>query len=142
MIWGSLTVEGGRGSGLIDDNGSWVGGDTMVVQTGDLTDRGEDGRETLEFIRDVETKSKGNFITLIGNHEAMNVMDDLRYVHPSDTKGFGGAEKRLQAFDPGGCQGADPLFSAGPIGLRRVRQCFSNTKSVFICCLDRPGRCT
>jgi hypothetical protein len=32
----------------------------------------------------------------------MNVMDDLRYVHPSDTKSFGGAEKRLQAFDPGG----------------------------------------
>ena len=87
---------------LIDENDKWIAKDTMVVQTGDLTDRGADGKETLVFIREMEKQASGNFITLIGNHEAMNVMGDLRYVNPADTKGFGGAAKRKQAFSPGG----------------------------------------
>lgn len=72
---------------LIDENGSWIGGRTHLVQTGDLVDRGPD---SLKIIRELQVlekaarKSKGYVHVLIGNHEAMNIYGDLRYVHPGE----------------------------------------------------------
>ncbi len=68
---------------LIDDDDRWIGGDTVVVQTGDQLDRGDDERaimHTLDRLADEAHAAGGMFLTLNGNHEAMNVELDLRYV--------------------------------------------------------------
>jgi hypothetical protein len=74
-------------TGLINENGEWIGGRTHLVQTGDIPDRGPD---SLKIIRELQSlkkaarKAKGYVHLLIGNHEAMNVYGDLRYVHTGE----------------------------------------------------------
>ena len=72
-----------RLANLIDEDDAWIGGETVVVQTGDQLDRGDDERDilhTLDRIADEAHAAGGMVVTLNGNHEAMNVELDLRYV--------------------------------------------------------------
>ena len=63
----------------------------ILVQTGDVTDRGPD---SLKIIRDLQrlqreaARAGGRVVVLVGNHEAMNVTGDLRYVHPGEYAAF------------------------------------------------------
>ena len=69
--------------GLIDGNRQWIGGSSVLVQTGDVIDRGKQSRECLDLLMDLERqapKQNGRVIPLLGNHEVMNIMGDLRYV--------------------------------------------------------------
>lgn len=71
--------------GLIDEQLHWTGGHTTVVQTGDLLDRGPKERQNLELMMSLEDEAKkagGQVVSLLGNHEMMNLMGDLRYVTP------------------------------------------------------------
>lgn len=78
-------------AGLADRKGRWTGGGTTLVQMGDIADRGP---ESLKIIRDLRQLAKqaaragGRVVVLIGNHEAMNVVGDLRYVHPGEFRAF------------------------------------------------------
>ncbi len=72
-----------RLAGLIDDRDRWRGGDTILVQTGDQLDRGDDEREILELFDRLEleaTAAGGEVHVLNGNHELMNAAGDFRYV--------------------------------------------------------------
>ena len=78
-------------SGLIDDNGSWIGEDTHLVQVGDLPDRGPDTAKIIKHLQklEIEAVREGGMIhLLIGNHEFMNVIGDLRYVHAGEYEAF------------------------------------------------------
>ena len=80
-----------KAAGLIDKKGKWSGGKTHLVQTGDIPDRGPDTREIIEHIAKLQKQArrKGGMVhTLIGNHEAMNVYGDLRYVHEGEFAAF------------------------------------------------------
>ena len=80
-----------RSAGLIDDNEDWAGGQTHLVQTGDVPDRGADSRKVMDLLMKLEKqakKAKGYVHALIGNHEAMNMYGDLRYVHPGEYSAF------------------------------------------------------
>ncbi len=80
-----------RIAGLIDKRGKWSGGKTHLVQTGDIPDRGPDSIKIIEHISKLakQAKKKGGRVhSLIGNHEAMNMYGDLRYVHPGEFKAF------------------------------------------------------
>jgi 3',5'-cyclic AMP phosphodiesterase CpdA len=80
-------------AGLMDRNGRWTGGRTVVVQTGDIVDRGPDSLKIIRELRRLETEAPragGRVIALVGNHEAMNVTGDLRYVHPGEYAAFRG----------------------------------------------------
>ena len=82
-------------TGLIDGNRQWKGGSAILVQTGDLVDRGPRIRECLDLIIDLERqagKNRGKVIPLLGNHEAMNVMGDLRYVTAEIYRSFATAQ--------------------------------------------------
>ena len=91
-------------AGLIDAKRRWAGGAATLVQTGDVLDRGPRTRECLDFLMDLErqaTKAGGSLIPLLGNHEAMNVMGDVRYVTPEIYRTFAtprSDEVRAQAF--------------------------------------------
>jgi hypothetical protein len=71
--------------GLINDAHHWTGGQTILVQTGDLVDRGARERDVLDLIMLLESEAPevgGQVEFLVGNHEVMNIMGDLRYVTP------------------------------------------------------------
>ncbi|MBZ5497351.1 MAG: metallophosphoesterase [Acidobacteriia bacterium] len=70
-------------TGLIDGDRQWAGGSTTLVQTGDVIDRGTQSRACLDLLMELQRQAEragGKVVPLLGNHEAMNVMGDLRYV--------------------------------------------------------------
>lgn len=80
-----------RAAGLVDHRGRWSGGKTVLVQMGDITDRGSD---SLKIIRNLmalqrEAARKGGKVAVVlGNHEAMMVLDDTRYTTPGEFAAF------------------------------------------------------
>ena len=78
-------------AGLIDAGQRWTGGKTSFVQTGDYTDRGAKVREVLDLLMALEPKVRaggGEITILLGNHEVLNIIGDLRYVTPEICKAF------------------------------------------------------
>jgi hypothetical protein len=74
-------------SGIIDKKGRWSAGKTHLVQAGDIPDRGPDTAKIIRFFMKLEKQAakKGGYAhLLIGNHEAMNMIGDLRYVHEGE----------------------------------------------------------
>ena len=83
------------GNGIIDTDGRWAWGDGHLVLVGDIVDRGAQVTELLWFIRRLEHEAKsagGEVHYILGNHEAMVMAGDLRYIHPKyeyTSKAFG-----------------------------------------------------
>jgi len=80
-----------QSAGLIDGNGNWIGGKTHLVQTGDVVDRGPDSRAVMDLLMKLQKQAAaagGAVHCLIGNHEAMDVYGDLRYVSPGEYAAF------------------------------------------------------
>jgi len=80
-----------RDTGLVDDRGRWTGGQTHLVQIGDVPDRGPDTRKIMDLLMQLErqaARAGGAVHALIGNHEAMNIYGDLRYVTPEEFDAF------------------------------------------------------
>jgi len=77
--------------GLIDEQRRWTGGKTTLVQLGDLVDRGPKPREVMDLMMSLEEqapKAGGQVVALLGNHEVMNLMGDLRYVTAGNYASF------------------------------------------------------
>src|SRR5512135_2446820 len=88
-------------AGLVDGAGAWSGGDAVLVQVGDLIDRGPAMRGTLEYAMALERDAAaggGRAVFLLGNHEVMNMTGDLRYVARENYAEFAGpdSEKRRE----------------------------------------------
>ncbi len=84
-----------RLAGAIDAQDRWVGGSTVVVQTGDQLDRGDDEPEILDLLdrlRDEAKAAGGALFALNGNHEIMNVQGDFRYATPDGLHDFQGVQ--------------------------------------------------
>lgn len=78
-------------SGLMDASGNWSGDNAIFVQTGDIPDRGPDTRKIIESLQKLEKQapnSGGKVIPMVGNHEAMNMVGNLRYVHAGEFAAF------------------------------------------------------
>lgn len=111
-----------RAAALIDEQQHWSGGSTVMVQVGDLLDRGDGEAELMDLferLRDEARVVGGEVHLLLGNHELMNAAGDLRYVtrggfaqyadtppHPTHEADVLRAPQlahgRLRAFLPGG----------------------------------------
>jgi hypothetical protein len=91
-------------TGLIDQQKHWAGGKTTLVQVGDLLDRGPKPRDVMDLLMTLEkeaSKDGGRVESLLGNHEMMNIMGDLRYVTPENYASFADAkseERRRAAY--------------------------------------------
>lgn len=112
-----------RAARAIDERDRWIGGDLVVVQTGDVLDRGDDEQAILDLLARLEREAQaagGAVITLIGNHELMNAAGDFRYVTPGALRDFDDApgvdaskygevpaavRGRIAALGPGGAYG-------------------------------------
>jgi predicted MPP superfamily phosphohydrolase len=86
-------------AGLVDAANHWSGGNSTLVQTGDLIDRGPKGRQVMDLLMSLEKEAAsagGKVLVLLGNHEVMNMLGDLRYVPAEDYASFadGESEKR------------------------------------------------
>jgi hypothetical protein len=82
-------------TGLIDARHQWAGGSTTLVQTGDVTNRGTQSRPCLDLLMQLEAQAvpqNGKVIPLLGNHEVMVILGDLRYVLPEDYQAFAGEQ--------------------------------------------------
>lgn len=76
-----------RTVGVIDAELHWAAGKAHVVSTGDLMDRGPDSRKVLDLLMRLQTEAQsagGVLHVVLGNHEAMNLLGDLRYVTPAE----------------------------------------------------------
>ena len=80
-----------RDARLIDARNRWTGGRATLVQLGDITDRGPDSLKIIRHLQKLQkeaARAGGRVIVLVGNHEAMNVTGDLRYVHAGEYAAF------------------------------------------------------
>lgn len=91
-------------AGLIDAQHHWTGGQTTLVQVGDLLDRGPKAREVMDLVISLEKeapKAGGRVVSLLGNHEMMNIMGDLRYVTAENYAAYAdsnSAERQKSAY--------------------------------------------
>jgi Calcineurin-like phosphoesterase len=84
---------------LVDANRHWSGRNAILVQTGDILDRGPKSRAVMDFLMELQKEAprqNGRVVALMGNHEAMNVFGDMRYVTASDFESYadGKSEQR------------------------------------------------
>jgi 3',5'-cyclic AMP phosphodiesterase CpdA len=92
-------------AGVIDDKAYWAAGGTHLVITGDVLDRGADSRKVMDLIMALEQQALeagGQVHLLLGNHEVMNLVGDLRYVSAAEYAAFSveeDTEERARWFE-------------------------------------------
>ncbi|HEY4363997.1 MAG TPA: metallophosphoesterase [Bryobacteraceae bacterium] len=84
-----------RAAKLVDARENWTGGKTHLVIPGDFIDRGNASRKVMDLLMALEPqaqKAGGRLHPMLGNHEAMNLYGDLRYVVKADYDAFRGPD--------------------------------------------------
>lgn len=87
---------------LIDDEAQWVGGDAVLVQMGDLLDRGRDIRPVMDLLMGLQPQAEaagGRVEVLLGNHEAMNLLGIRRDVNAEAYAAFVDDESESRLAD-------------------------------------------
>jgi len=92
-------------AGVLGEEQAWSGGSTHLVITGDILDRGPDSRKVMDLLMRIEGEALdagGRVHLLLGNHEVMNLVGDLRYVSKEEYAAFAddeSEEERERWFD-------------------------------------------
>jgi len=119
--------------GIVDSSLKWTGGKTHLVSLGDLLDRGADSRKVMDLLMRLQTEAAaagGQLHLVLGNHETMNVLGDLRYVDKGEFASYAADEdpaeraamkKEYLARVPGATDADfDKLFPPGFFGHRKL----------------------
>jgi 3',5'-cyclic AMP phosphodiesterase CpdA len=122
-----------RETSVIDESLHWRAGDTHLISLGDLVDRGPESRKVLDLLMRLEREAReagGVLHVLLGNHEVMNVVGDLRYVSDGEYAAFAGSEDaalreeawlRIHDQDPAAVRADfDAMFPAGYLAHRQA----------------------
>jgi hypothetical protein len=124
-------------AGLIDAQERWSGGNAILVQTGDLFDRGQDVRHVLDLLMTLEPQAAaagGRVQALLGNHEVMNLIGETRDVAPELYQQFtdGRSESRREdgyqaasKINAGSALDKTEWMSAHPLGYAEYREAFT-----------------
>ncbi|MCE3284294.1 MAG: hypothetical protein K0R70_550 [Steroidobacteraceae bacterium] len=120
-----------REAGVLGPQDRWAGGRVHVVSLGDLLDRGAGSRKVMDLLMRLQSEAQsagGALHVVLGNHEAMNVLGDLRYVDPGEYAAYvdlepPGLRERLRADwekanGPGSGSAFDQKFAPGYFGHR------------------------
>jgi len=122
---------------VLDAAGKWAGGETTLVQLGDMIDRGPKSRAVLDLIMTLQKDARrtdGRVLVALGNHEVMNMYGDLRYVTPGDYASFADKDsekRRTSAYEAyvalsgkTPAQSRDEWMAAHPPGFVEQREAF------------------
>lgn len=135
-------------TGFIDQDHHWKAGSATLIQLGDEIDRGPKPRQVMDLLMALEPeaqKAGGQVMPLLGNHEIMNMMGDLRYVTPANFASFADdkSEDRRQgaareftkwrskhqelvaALPPSFNQTAEQWLAQHPLGFVEQREAYS-----------------
>ena len=85
--------------GILDDELAWSGGTAHLVIVGDILDRGPRSRDAMDLLMRIEDEAQaaGGYVhVLIGNHETMNMVGDMRYVSKGEYAAFADEETEEQ----------------------------------------------
>ena len=119
-------------AGILDGRLRWAGGRAHLVQLGDVVDRGPDSRKALDLLerlQDDARRAGGAIHPLLGNHEIMRVLGDLRYVTPGEYERFitAKSEQVRGDFVAAADQGLrDQLLKNTPLGFVEMRVAFGS----------------
>ncbi|NNC57160.1 MAG: hypothetical protein HKO12_06345 [Woeseiaceae bacterium] len=97
-------VETLQRADVIDAGMGWAAGGTHLVIVGDILDRGPKSRDAMDLLMRLEEEARaagGAVHVVIGNHESMNLIGDLRYVSKAEYAAFANdetAEERERWF--------------------------------------------
>lgn len=86
-----------RTAGVVDERLRWSAGKAHVVSLGDLLDRGADSRKVMDLLMRLQEEAAaagGQLHVVLGNHEAMNLLGDLRDVAPGEFAAYAADEPR------------------------------------------------
>lgn len=137
-----------REAAVIDESLRWRAGATHLVSLGDLVDRGTESRKVLDLLMRLEGEARdagGAVHVVLGNHEVMNIVGDLRYVTEAEYRAFAGKDddalreaawQRALAQEPGAARAAFDV--AYPAGYFVHRQAFSADGRYGAWLLRRP----
>jgi hypothetical protein len=115
-----------RLGGAIDAEDRWIGGDLVVVQTGDILDRGDEEEAIIRLfqrLREEAERAGGAVHVLNGNHELMNAYRDFRYVTPGGFADFAdvavttGVDSLVVSLEPDRRPRAAAFLPGGPFAL-------------------------
>ena len=103
-------------AGIIDERQQWSGGKALLVQTGDLLDRGTDIKTPLDLLMSLESQASaagGRVQVVLGNHEGMNMLGETRDVSPEMYGAF--ADDRSEARREQGFRAAQKIAKTSPL---------------------------
>ncbi len=100
-----------RESGVTDGNDRWAAGKAQVVSLGDLLDRGAESRKVMDLLMRLQLEAAqagGGLQVVLGNHEALNLLGDLRYVDAAEMAAYtdlepAGVRDAARTAWPGSC---------------------------------------
>ena len=119
-----------RAAGIIDQRDRWAGGTAHFVQVGDVVDRGADSRKVIDLLRKLEreaSRAGGRVHFLIGNHEAMRMLGNLRDVSAREFDAFTDSDSRAlrqQVIDTYPAEQREALMKNTPLGMIEMIRAF------------------
>lgn len=84
-------------SGIINKSLNWIASNTLLIQLGDVVDRGSHALQIYKLFDKLRSQAPsfgGRFVGLLGNHEVMNLCGQLHYVTEEDIRTYGGRTNR------------------------------------------------
>ncbi len=82
-------------AGVVDGGLRWSAGRTHLVCTGDMLDRGADSRKVMDLLMRLQGEAQaagGQVHVTLGNHEAMNLLGNVRDVAPGELEAYAADE--------------------------------------------------
>lgn len=109
-------------TGITDGQGRWAAAKAHVVSLGDLLDRGADSRKVMDLLMRLQGEARaagGQLHVVLGNHETMNVLGDLRYVDIGEYLAYADLESAAERAEQRKAWAATAGAATGPAFERR-----------------------